>query len=296
MESLEQLGRTLASVESLASIVRTMKALSAVSIRQYERSVQALAGYSRGVELALHVVLRDMPPPAPPPRRPAGRLGAVVFGSDHGLCGRFNEDVTGFVVSHLGDLQQTGRAEVLAVGSRLLPLFEAAGWPPDETLLLPGSAEHITTTVHQLLEHVDAWCKERGVEDVHLFYSRRTPGGRAKPVASRLLPVDLHRFHRLAEGPWPSHALPTFTMDREELFAALVRQFLFISVFRACAESQTAEHASRLSAMQAAERNLDDRRTDVLAAFRRRRQDEITAELLDVIAGYETLRSRVSRR
>jgi len=294
MDTLEQFRHTLASMEGLASIVRTMKVLSAVSIRQYERSAQALAQYSRGVELALHVVLRDMPQAAPPPRRPPGRLGAVVFGSDHGLCGRFNEDMSEFVVARIASLQETGRVELLTIGSRLQPLFQAAGWSPDDTLLLPGSADHIASAVHQVLQRVDRWRKELAVDDVHLFYSRRTPGGRAKPAASRLLPVDLHRFHRLAEGPWPSHVLPTFTMNREELFAALVRQYLFITVFRACAESLAAEHASRLSAMQAAERNLDDRRTEVLGAYRRRRQEEITAELLDVIAGYETLRSAVS--
>jgi F-type H+-transporting ATPase subunit gamma len=76
-------------------------------------------------------------------------------------------------------------------------------------------------------------------------------------------------------------------MDREQLFAALVREYLFVRLFRACAESQAAEHASRLSAMQSASRNLDDRQVELVAEFRRRRQELITAELLDVVAGYE---------
>jgi F-type H+-transporting ATPase subunit gamma len=78
-------------------------------------------------------------------------------------------------------------------------------------------------------------------------------------------------------------------MERERLFTALVRQYLFVSLFRACAESQAAEHASRLSAMQSASKNLDERQVELLGEFRRRRQEVITAELLAVVSGYEAL-------
>jgi F-type H+-transporting ATPase subunit gamma len=76
-------------------------------------------------------------------------------------------------------------------------------------------------------------------------------------------------------------------MQRETLLGRLVQQYLFVLVFRACAESQASEHASRLAAMQAAQRNLDERLDDVNMTYRRARQDAITAELLDVVAGFE---------
>jgi F-type H+-transporting ATPase subunit gamma len=82
-------------------------------------------------------------------------------------------------------------------------------------------------------------------------------------------------------------------MDRQRLLAAL-RQYLFVSISRACAESLAAENASRLAAMQAAERSMEERHEELLAEFRRRRQDAITAELQDVVSGYEALRSRAA--
>jgi F-type H+-transporting ATPase subunit gamma len=78
-------------------------------------------------------------------------------------------------------------------------------------------------------------------------------------------------------------------MPREALLSRLLRQYLFVSIFRACAESQASEHASRLAAMQAAERNLDTRLEEVTMTFRRARQDVITSELLDVVAGFEAI-------
>jgi len=76
------------------------------------------------------------------------------------------------------------------------------------------------------------------------------------------------------------------------LLSKLIHQYLFVSLFRACAESQASEHASRLSAMKSAQRNLDDRLNEVSMQFRHARQTEITAELLDIVSGFETIVGR----
>ncbi len=73
------------------------------------------------------------------------------------------------------------------------------------------------------------------------------------------------------------------------MLPALLREWLFVELFRACAESLASEHASRLLAMQAAERNIADRLAELNTAYRQQRQEAITAELLDVAAGFEVL-------
>lgn len=289
VETLEHLVRTMSTVEDLQSIVRTMKALAAVSIRQYERAVGSLKAYNRTMDLGLHVVLRHVRYPTRPTDG-RGVLGAIVFGSDHGLCGRFNEDLATFVGDHVRSRAEVDSVRLLAVGARMTPRLEEADLPVDTTLPVAGSAARITATVRAILEHIDRWGND-DVTSVHLFYNRRRSGAMTRQVAQRLLPVDLHRLRTLEEEPWPSSVLPTFSMPGDRLFAALVRQHLFAMVFRACAESQAAEHASRLQAMQSAERSLDDRHLELLGEFRRRRQQVITSELLDVVAGYEALRT-----
>lgn len=289
METLEQLGRTLQTMDDLQSIVRTMKALAAASIRQYERAALSLESYNRTVELGLHVVLRNMPEELPR-QLPSRVSGAIVFGSDHGLCGRFNEDLATFATEHLTPRLRSGGVRVLAVGARMARRLAEVDLPVDRTITVAGSAAGVTTTVRDILGHIDGWRAVR-VGSVHLLFSRHRSGSRSRPMAQRLLPLDLRRLHRLEDEPWPSHVLPTFTMPRNELFTALVRQYLFAMIFRASAESLAAEHASRLRAMQSAERNLTDRRAALEGEFRRRRQQIITAELLDVVAGFEVLRT-----
>jgi F-type H+-transporting ATPase subunit gamma len=73
------------------------------------------------------------------------------------------------------------------------------------------------------------------------------------------------------------------------LFSQLVQQYLFISLYQAMAASLAAENASRLAATQSAERNIRDRLEDLTSQYRQQRQSAITAELLDVVSGFEAL-------
>ena len=297
MESTEQLHKQLDSLDQLRSIVKTMKALSAASIRQYEQAVTALDGYYRTVERGLHVVLKDLQQAPAPARRThePPRLAAIVFGSDHGLCGRFNEEITGHALQRMASTGADPQHRlVLAVGARVAASLEHQGQAIQEGFLVPGSAAQITATVQQILLKVDKWRQQGGVQSVYLFYNRHSAGKGYQPTDMELLPVNLQRFKRLQEQRWPSRSLPTFSMDGDALLSRLLHQYLFVSIFRACAESQASEHASRLAAMQAAERNLDDRLAEVTMVFRRARQNTITSELLDVVAGFEAITSDTS--
>jgi len=294
METLERLHRKLDTLQELRSIVKTMKALSAASIRQYEQAVTALGSYYRTVERGLHVVLQDadLAPASVRSTHKTPRLATVVFGSDHGLCGRFNEQITTFALNRMAatTADQENRL-LLAVGARVAATLEHKGQAVEVDFLVPGSVAQITATVQQILLKVDDWREHSNVRDVLLFYNRHTVGRTYRPTGFKLLPVNLHRFRSLEEEAWPSRSLPTFSMDRRQLLTRLLRQYLFVSIFRACAESQASEHASRLVAMQSAERNLDERLEEVTMDFRRARQNAITSELLDVVSGYEVLRT-----
>ncbi len=289
METLERLHAQLEGLDELRTIVKTMKALSAANIRQFERAVAAVDDYYGTIEHGLQAVLRGAHRPAPPAR--AGgprRLAAIVFGSDHGLCGRFNESVVEHALERLASVPaDRERRYLLAVGGRAAGSLEHAGETVEIEQPLPASAAQITATVQRIVLEVDEWREHGHVHYVLLFYNRRRSGRAHEPTSVELLPLDLKRFAGLSERRWPSRSLPAFTMERARLLGRLLHQYLFISIFRACAESQASEHASRLTAMQAAQRNLDERVDEVTGAYRRARQDAITSELLDVVAGFE---------
>lgn len=290
METRDQLHHRLDSLSDLLAIVKTMKALSAASIRQYEEAASAVAGYFDTVEQGLQVVLSGLPDPALGQRHdgPDSGLAAVVFGSDHGLCGRFNEDIVQYALERLRDIgADAPPRRILAVGARVAAALSHAGPEVHETFLVPGAADQIAATVKRILLQLDGWRSGAGVSEVHLFYNRHSGSRRYEPAALALLPVEPARFAYLRDRTWPGRSIPVFTMEREALLSRLVRQYLFVSLFRACAESQASEHQSRLAAMQAAQRNLDERLDEVTMRYRRARQNAITSELLDVVSGFE---------
>ena len=160
-----------------------------------------------------------------------------------------------------------------------------------ETFPLPGSVDGLTRTAENLLLEIESRRARESVTRVLVFRNLRSDESSAEPKVTQLLPLDRNWLRRLADRPWPSRARPAYTMDGEAVFGALVRQHLFIALFHAGAESAASEHSTRLMAMQAAERNIEERLEDMNTDYRRLRQDSITAELLDVVAGFEALSS-----
>jgi len=88
---------------------------------------------------------------------------------------------------------------------------------------------------------------------------------------------------------WPIKTTPEMLTDPSSTLRALVREYLFISLFQACAESLAAENASRLAAMQRAEKNIDELTEELTRRFHRVRQTSIDEELFDVVSGFEAL-------
>jgi len=292
METLETLSRRIATTKDLQSIVRTMKSLSAVSIRQYERAVSALKEYSRATELGLQVLLHESPLLGIEPVRQEGPTVAIVFGSDHGLCGRFNEQISRFAQKELRKRGvPAGDRLYLAVGFQAASKLEAIGQQIDEVFFLSGSVSGLTATAHSVLLKIDEWRTARGIARVLLFHNACSAEELASPVCLQLLPLDTDWLHRLGKRRWPSRVLPTYTMESQVLFSSLIREHLFITIFRAGAESMASEHATRLASMQAAERNIQEHLEEMTSAFRHRRQQAITEELLDIVGGFETLRT-----
>lgn len=289
METLEALTARMDTTQEVQSIVRTMKSLSAVSIRQYDNAVHALRDYNRAVERGLQAVLRQGVHLAQTREDPGARLAAVVFGSERGLCGRFNENLARLVASEIGRSGEQ-RPFVLSVGGQAASRLSAAGFPPDETLVLPGSVEGLVKTAQSTLIRLERQREESGVGRVQVFFNRRTRRALATPTARILAPTPTAYLAHLAERPWPARGLPIYSMDRDELFSWLLRQHLYVSVYRAGAESLASEHAARLAAMQAAERNISERLDDLSALYRKKRQESITAELFDIVAGFEAQR------
>lgn len=287
MQSLEALSARLRTTGEIHSIVRTMKSLSAASIHQYERAVEAMADYDRTVSLGLQIVLREGGVTTRTDQAPQGSA-LIVIGSDRGLCGRFNDRIGQFALDRLAEEQEGDLRHLCVLGQRVAARLETAGHPPGTLFLLPGSVGGLAATVHAVAVEVERWTSG-GISSVSLLFNRRAGAALTEPTLWPLLPVPRDYLDSLAHAPWPSRRLPIYRMERGKLFSWLIGQRIFVQLYRALAESLASEHAARLAAMQRAERNIGEHREDLMGAFRQKRQEEITRELLDILAGFEAV-------
>jgi len=290
-DTTETLRRKISGAADLQSVVRTMKALAASSIGQYEKSVLALADYYRTVELGLGACFRENEPAIAMVERKApthaGAISAIVFGSDQGLVGQFNDVVADYAIKTLAALP--GKCHVWAVGERVHARLADAGLPLVGLFMVPNSVEAITPLVGQIQIESEAHRDKGENAPLWVFHNRPLSGALYEPVSQRLLPLDAQWQQGLAKIRWPTANPPEVMGGGSASLRALIREYLFISLFRACAESLASENASRLAAMQRADKNINDLLEQLHGSFHQLRQSSIDEELFDVISGFEAL-------
>jgi F-type H+-transporting ATPase subunit gamma len=290
-ETTESLRRKIGSADDLQSVVRAMKALAASSIGQYEKSVRALADYCRTIELGLGACFRESEPASISVERNLSThpetIGAIVFGSDQGLVGQFNDLVADYAIKTLAALP--GKVQVWAVGERVHARLADAGLPLIGLFAVPNSVQAVTPLVGQIQIESEAHRAKGEYDGLWVFHNRPRSGALYEPVSQRLLPLDAQWQHGLVKVRWPTANLPEVWGGGTATLRALIHEYLFISLFRACAESLASENASRLEAMQRADKNINDLLEQLHGTFHQLRQSGIDEELFDVISGFEAL-------
>lgn len=285
------------TAQELRSVVRTMKALAAAGMTRFARSVEALAVYDRTVALGLGACLREIAAAGGIPGGGGvggGVVQAVVFGSDQGLVGRFNESIADHAVATLAAPGGPARElRLWAVGDRVHARLADAGLRPRAVYPVPVSVDDIPALIGRILVDSQQPGGPAAETELHLFYNTPLPGACYASTGTRLLPLD-DTWRRARAGlAWPAGtSLPELVGGAVQALPALIGEHLFVSLFRACAESLASENASRLASMERADRNIGDLLESLGGRFNRERQAGIDAELFDVVAGFEALTRR----
>jgi F-type H+-transporting ATPase subunit gamma len=291
-DSVTSLRHKIASADELESVVRTMKTMAASSIGQYENAILSLDDYFQAVQLGLAACFRQDKSPVNANRvlhGTKGATGAIVFGSDQGLVGQFNDVLVEFALETLGNLP--GEKMLWTVGERVQSRFADTKLQPVASFILPNSIGAITRLVGQILIEIESQLEKGVIEDVYLLHNRPESGAVYTPMSQQLFPLDQAWRDNLSSIQWPTKNLPEVMNNKESTLRALVREYLFITLFRACAESLASENASRLASMQRAEKNINELQDNLKMTFHRRRQSAIDEELFDLISGFDALSS-----
>jgi F-type H+-transporting ATPase subunit gamma len=286
-DSLEAIRNRIDGANDLQGIVRTMKAMSASSITQYENAVLALNTYYETVQQGLIACFKELnSAQLIVPNSKASKTAAlIVFGSDQGLVGQFNDILAQYLNEHLGEIGP--KLKIWVVGERMKGRLEDADLTIESCFNVPSSVDSVTHLIGELLiatEHL--WGTDLQ-SPIFLFHHK--PGlqtGQYAPAMRKLLPIDSAWQKNLQDQVWKGPSLPQTLGTNAGTLRALIREYLFVSIYQSSAESLASENASRLISMQRAEKNIEEMLADLQRAYHLLRQESIDAELFDVVAGF----------
>ena len=291
MQMLEAIKRKIESAQDLYSVVKTMKALAAVNIHYHARAVEAITEYHQSIEMGFQALLKEKSEILKKPKlRNERRMGVIIFGSQRGMAGKFNVMVANsFMEWEKAKAFDYTQLKIAVIGERAEEQLKEVDYQPAARIDFPESRYNLNSAIHELLVLVESWRFREKVDDIYLFYNKLKRGVIFEPFQFHLFPLEQEWLRELTSRKWPSRNLPLFTLSWDQLLSSFIHQFFYISLYRAFIESMASENASRLTAMQKAEENIEERLDNLNSQFNRQRQNAITEELLDIIAGFEAL-------
>ncbi len=298
MPSLLDIRRRIRAVKSTQQITKAMKMVAASRLRRAQERIQharpfaiqmlrVLNSLASRVDPAAHPLLDERAVP-----RANGRVLLFVITADRGLCGSFNTNVLKSSGTFIAE--DPGRQVALGlIGRRGRDFFARRGFEVryEQVNLFAGlrfeDAQKIAGAAIEAFAGGD-------VDSVYLVYNEFKSVMVQRVVIERLLPIPRGTLNAAieAQSPDPALAPPVdylYEPKPEELFAHLLPSHVEVQVFRALLESAAAEHAARMTAMDAATRNSADMIEDLTLYMNKVRQAAITREIIEVVSGAQAL-------
>lgn len=295
MPTLEQIKKKIASVKELNSIVRVMKTIAATNIRSFEKAAEATLEYHAVINLSLRAVLTSEKAKILPTHSPSAlNSGIVIFGSDLGLCGQFNDLIANFSLSAISDIKKDGyKIKILLFGDHVEKHLQGEKY--DDKLLYSPSFEGLSLVLQELLAKIQNWIANENIYQIILIYMKSTAQIACQPYLQKLIPLDDAFLLNIKNKGWPSNEIPLFTLDAKPLLDSILQEYFFISLYEAMIESLKCEYTARLRAMSEAEKNINNFLDDLKRSYSHKWQEVVTEEILDIETGFESLRKKKDR-
>jgi F-type H+-transporting ATPase subunit gamma len=298
----KEVKQRIASVKNVQKITRAMEMVAAARLRRAEQRIEALRPYASAIrrmtrqasEAAQNVpnlpILKD--------REDASTVGIVIMTGDRGLAGAFNSQVMRAAIRAAVEHEREGRTVV----------WYASGRRGVSSLTFRGREARGQYTGHtdrpsygnarEIADDVVAAYIDGDLDRVEVFYN-----GYVSPLTQEvkrevLLPLQqatvseaeqMHEDTSGEHGDTGHTALTEYEPDPGDILGRLVPDYVEISVYRALLESTASEHGARMTAMRNASENASEIIDDLTLQLNRERQADITQEIMEVVAGAESL-------
>ena len=295
MASLKEVKTRINSVKSTRKITSAMKMVASAKLHKAQGAIENMLPYERKLNKILtNFLSADLPVESPYIKaREVKRVAIVAFSSNTSLCGAFNANVIKMLLQTVGEFRTLGQDNILIfpVGKKVDEAVKRLGFEPQETsptLSDKPSYQEASELAHRLMEMYVSG----DIDRVELIYHHFKSMGVQILLRETYLPIDLTRVvdeeeKQKEEEVQGGEIANDYIIEpsAEELIANLIPTVLSQKLFTAAVDSNASEHAARTLAMQVATDNANELIQDLTKQYNKSRQQAITNELLDIIAG-----------
>ncbi len=283
--SLKEVKQRIISVKNTQKITSAMKLISAAKLRRAQSVIDGVRPYQQKLDEILVTFLSGSQHITTPYTRSSEtkRVAVIAISSNSSLCGSFNANIIRLakeVIDSYSSLENNN-IEIYPIGKKIFDSLKKSGYSLNDSLMpqltTPQYAE-ASKVAYKLMQQFANGELDR-IELVYThFYSP------AKQIATRetFLPIDLSALN--SKGENISHDF-IVEPNREAIIEQLIPKVIAMRLYTALLDSIAAEHAARMLAMQIATDNADDLITTLVREYNKSRQQAITNELLDIVAG-----------
>jgi F-type H+-transporting ATPase subunit gamma len=283
MARIQEIATQIGSLKELNEIVAAIRAMAAVQMQQGQRSLGAIRSYVeiiRGAFAEAAALLSDDGEGAA--AHLVARPSVVVFCSEHGFCGAFNEPLIRAVEDFS---RRAPECRLIFVGTRGAQRASERGTHPSLTLPMATHTGGVGTAARRVAAELYSMLIAQMITSVEVFYMRGITSHEISLQTLSLLPLSAPApaNHRSETGP-------LLNMDPRRLRDEIGAEYMFAMLEAAAMESFTSENAARFRMMEAAHENIDKKSSELNRLLRRMRQETVTAEVLEIISGTEAIK------
>ena len=276
--STKEIKNRIRSMESTRQITKAMEMVASSKLRRAQAQILASRPYFQILSSTISDILRNNRDFSSPylQERPVNKVMYIVIAGDRGLAGGYNSNILKLVEAQLKGKD----AVVLPIGKKAVEFFRSRKIPAF-TEAYAEAADMDIGDCFSIAKQLSKAFLAGEFDAVHIAYTNFVSVLSQVPASSKLLPLE--PVQEDADAQRSSDTL--YEPGPEEVFAAIVPEYLGGILYGALCESRASEQAARRTAMDAATSNADDMIADLSLKFNRARQAAITQEITEIVAG-----------
>lgn len=282
MFETEQLLRRLKTLNSIAHIIRSLKAISSIRWQRAYKQLGDIETYSATIlyefKLALNLQKKDTSEEI----SQTAPIGLIVISADKGLCGGFNISITRFAQQYIETLQSEGKSvKLITLGRYAQKFFKNKSTDILYSQPISQSYGISHEMSRELCEKIFQFYEEGTVSEWVIIYNKFHSFSKTDKHIEKILPPDLNLDEDISTLEYQLWIDSDIVEIQEHLFF----EYFVSRFYLAINESLSAEHSARIQAMTLAEDNIKKKDAKIRLDLNIARQEEINTELLDIISG-----------